>query len=241
MLENIEPAAQAHHESTALLVGRPLAVVRATLDLQLKGLPANNQDWNVFRKEIEASDAGLNGNAGSARDTCGFNKVEFPVRLGEYQRLHDGLVGFWKENATASPGKADCFERDFYLNDSDSDASELMLSIDSAPLTLTMLVDPRGAVHATCGIQPVKSIQIPAAMYAEGLRGIEVTFLSTPVLTRVGAIELPVPDESEYRWSWLERSDNAWSEYPTGPSPGLDAKFVPLEIREGWLKLNIAE
>jgi hypothetical protein len=240
-LENIEPAAQAHHESNALLVGRPLAVVRATLDLQLKGLPANNQDWNVFRKEIDTSSADPDGNPDGARDTCGFTKVEFPVRLGEYQRLHDGLVGFWKENATASPGKADCFERDFYLNDSDSDASDLKLSVDGPPITLTILVDPRGAVYATCGIQPVKSIQIPAAMYAEGLRGIEVTFLSTPVLTRVGAIELPVPDESEYRWSWLERSDHGWSEYPTGPSPGLDAKFAPLEIREGWLKLNIAE
>ena len=240
-LENIEPAGQAHHESNALLVGRPLAVVRASLDLQLKGLPANCQDWNVFRKEIETLDAGLSGNANGARDTCGFTKVEFPVRLGEYQRLHDGLVGFWKESATGRPGKADCFEGGFYLNDSDSAASGLKLSVDGPPITLTMLVDPRGAVHATCGIQPVKSIQIPAAMYVEGLRGIEVTFLSTPVLTRVGAIELPLPDESEYRWTWLEGSDHGWSEYATGPSPGLDAKFAPLEIREGWLKLNIVE
>ena len=37
-----------------------------------------------------------------ARMTHGFEKVVIPLRLGEYQLLNDGLVGFWKETATAS-------------------------------------------------------------------------------------------------------------------------------------------
>ena len=52
-LERIDPENFAQHEALALLMGRPIAVVRAVVNLELRGQPAINQDWNVFRTDIE--------------------------------------------------------------------------------------------------------------------------------------------------------------------------------------------
>ena len=52
-LERIDPENFAQHEGLAMLMGRPIAVVRAVVNLELRGQPAINQDWNVFRTDIE--------------------------------------------------------------------------------------------------------------------------------------------------------------------------------------------
>ena len=87
-LENIEPENFAQHQDLALLMGRPVAVVRAALNLELQGLPAINHGWNVFRQDLGRD----------YRDTDNLTKVEFSVRIGEDRQLNDGLVGYWQEN-----------------------------------------------------------------------------------------------------------------------------------------------
>jgi len=88
-LENIEPENFAQHQDLALLMGRPIALVRASLDIELQGLPAAHQGWNVFRQDL----------AREGRDDDGFTRVLFPLRIGEYKQFNDGLVGYWKETA----------------------------------------------------------------------------------------------------------------------------------------------
>ncbi len=69
-------------------------------------------------------------------------------------------------------------------------------------------------------------------MYADALGAIEVVFLSSPVLTRRGTINVPRPVEPGYRWSWAPGG------LPLG-EPDTQATFAgPVEIREGWLKLT---
>jgi hypothetical protein len=304
-IENIEPEGSTHHDALALFLSHPLAVVRASLDLQLQGRPANNQSWNVFSNEIAADPATNSG----ARETQGFTKVAFDIRLGEYRRLGDGLVGFWLEVPGKNAGEPRTLQQGFFLNDSTmadivnqnalnkndptdqkiltilleagdrvhkdeflfafpdgqtiwdkkikdgvikpidtgsdiiyyAENPDLQQSIESPPLVMTMLVDPRGAVHVTSGIQPVKSIQIPPAMYADAVRAIELTYFTTLILTRPGSIELPLPEEAGFRWSWLELVDEGWNEYLPGTPPSLNAEFGSLELREGWLKFNRTE
>ncbi|GHO90560.1 hypothetical protein KSF_006080 [Reticulibacter mediterranei] len=231
-LANIDPENFAQHQDLALLIGRPIALVRASLSLELQGLPAIHQGWNNFRQDLRRT----------TRDTNGFSDVVFPIRLGEYQQLNDGLVGYWKEQGD---GYADDM---FYAPQSDpiADAhikthadhpAPLQQTLEAPPTIVSMLVDPRGSVHATCGILPVKGITIPPDQYATALQAIEVLFLSTPIVTDRGKINLPLPVEAGYSWSWAASGQTTEIGNVT-----LEATFsAQQEIREGWLKLSAAE
>ena len=51
-LENIDPPNLTRQQETAVLIGRPLAIVRASVDLQLQGLPAVDQTWTALRRDL---------------------------------------------------------------------------------------------------------------------------------------------------------------------------------------------
>src|SRR5262249_33856960 len=118
---------------------------------------------------------------------------------------------------------------------------QVQQSIAARPHTLTMLVDPRGAVHATSGILPAKAIRIPVDHFADALRGLEITFFSAPIRTDLQHIDLPLPAEPDFTWSWLERTrTGAWQEIdeigPASPSATFTGQQV---LREGWLRLKM--
>ncbi|MGV2388238.1 MAG UNVERIFIED_CONTAM: hypothetical protein LVR29_07610 [Microcystis novacekii LVE1205-3] len=54
---------------------------------------------------------------------------------------------------------------------------------------------------------PTKSIDIPDQC-RQALEKIEITFLSAPILTDSAKINLALPDEVGYQWSWLEKRNN---------------------------------
>ena len=94
--------------------------------------------------------------------------MRFPVRIGEQNRLNDGVVGFWLEDA------AQHLAADFHSvrhND-----NPLVQAIDMPAQYLTMLVDPRGDVHATSGILPTRTLQVPPEMFRAALEGMSVSF-----------------------------------------------------------------
>ncbi len=227
-LANIDPENFAQHQDLALLIGRPLALVRASLDLELQGLPAIHQGWNNFRQDLRRN----------TRDSNALTSVEFPIRLGEYQQLNDGVVGYWKE-------QGDGYEGDlFYAPQSDpisdahiqthaADPAPLRQTLEAPPLLLSILVDPRGTVHATSGVLPTKEINIPPDQYTSALQAIEVLFLSTPIITDVGKINLPLPVEAGYQWSWA--ADGTAAIGKASPQATFSASQ---EIRVGWLKLS---
>lgn len=314
-LERIDPENFAQHEALALLMGRPMAVVRAVVNLELRGQPAVNQHWNVFRTDMERdlqgelTQPGGGRNQPAQRETDAVGGVRFPIRLGDDRQLNDGLVGYWKEQ-WSKDSETYSYEKDrFYVHACDSaevlatdlsklpltvkqkddvsdllrhgpmvkkhdfvarlaegesiwtllceknvirevernryihyaaDTPDLAQAIADPPQKLTMLVDPRGIVHATCGILPTKALGIPPDQYAKALQTLAITFLSAPILTGVGEkVRLPLPTEPGYAWSWLEKQQGAWSESaPIGPVP-LEATFAEAQtIREGWLKLT---
>jgi hypothetical protein len=229
-LANIDPENFAQHQDLALLIGRPIALVRASLNLELQGLPAIHESWNNFRQDLSRT----------TRNTNKFPFVDVPIRLGEDQQLNDGVVGYWQETTTG-----DYEHALFYTPQSDpindphivthaSDPAPLRQNLASPALTVSMLLDPRGSAHATCGLLPTKSITIPPDQYVDALKAIEVLFLTTPILTDVGSINMPLPVESGYQWSW---ETMAGTEEITPVH--LQATFSPSqEIREGWLKLQ---
>ena len=220
-LETIDPEGHAQHQSLALLIGRPIAVVRAALNLELQGLPAVNQSWHAFQADLRRD----------RRETDDFTAVDFPVRIGEYHQLNDGVVGYWIEEKTDGCGDAYRYRKDqhskgkdatFYAPQTPNSSInkridhpdihihrpgrpvQILHRIDSPSLHATLLFDPRGKVHLTSGVLPTKVIDIPAEEYAEALEAIQVNFLTAPILTAHGTRSVPVPHESGFSWAWME-------------------------------------
>ena len=206
-LENIEPENYAQHQDLALLIGSPIALVRASLNLELQGLTAVHQGWEAFRQDLERIN----------RETSHFEHVEFPVRIGEYKQYNDGLVGYWKEDGDTYAddlfyAPQTDYISDPYIKTHADDAMTVYQTLKSESQTLVMLMEPRGEVHATAGAVPCKAINIPPDQYTDALHVIEVTFFSAPVLTALGEINLPLSNEPGYKWSWLEKESGSWSE-----------------------------
>lgn len=239
-LDKINPASASQHDALALLMGRPIAVARAQVKLELRGLPAVNQSWDAFRgdvaRRLRDEDAARAGEL--VRQSAGVTGVKFPARLGDERQLNDGLLGYWVETAEAGRSviKADApFHR--------GNGSLIELAAAGESLTLTMLLDPRGVVHLTSGILPAAVLEIPHDQYAAAMNAIEVTFLTSPILSPAGRICLPLPDEPGHAWSWVARGKNVQGETvwanpaeigPVGTQAGWGE---PPEIHEGWLRL----
>ncbi|MFB2918632.1 hypothetical protein [Aerosakkonema funiforme] len=239
-LETIDPESFREHSSLALLVGRPIALVRATFSLEVKGLPGC--DPTVKVESIDQTPA-----------TYGFTEVKFPIRLGDYQQLNDGLVGYWRETPVGTEGDYQYEGNIFYAPQSrlveenliQTEAEELVYfeqTVDAPPQGVTMLIDPRGLIHATSGILPNQELRLPPENYSQALKSIEVNFLSTPILCNQGEIALPLPQVPEYVWSWLSLNGETWSETETIKSVNPQASFAkPQQLYEGWLQLSSAK
>lgn len=202
--ENIEPEDVDRDPAIALIMGQPIAVVRATLNLQLQGRPAINQDWSVFRQDLERTE----------RETNQFEQVRFPIRLGDYRKLSDGLVGYWLEDDAGN------LSQQIYIAQAQGVNHERIVTtphlfyqtVQAAPQVVTALIDPRTKVHAVTGIVPTKDISIPKEHYVDALKTISISFLTAPILTP-RRMHLPLPEEQGYTWSWFEQDEQRnWSE-----------------------------
>ncbi|MFJ4831906.1 hypothetical protein ACIP79_18625 [Streptomyces sp. NPDC088747] len=228
-LAAIEPEDYALHRSRALLVSRPVAVVRAAVGLELMGLPAAHQDWNVFRQDLRRG----------GHETDGFTRTRFPVRVGDHGRLGDAVAAYWVEPAPGELPEGPPL--------SPLTAPPLLRTVDAPPQSLTLLVDPRGAVHACCGALPAKSVSLPEAHYRAALERMETWFLNAPVLTEAESVEVPLPQEPGFLWSWTEATPAGWTETSTTPTvrradvlaavadvPGTGDTWAAL-VRLGWI------
>ncbi|MBI3348739.1 MAG: hypothetical protein HY020_16220 [Burkholderiales bacterium] len=224
-LDNIAPEAASQCEDLAVLMGRPLAVTRAHLSVSLAGPPAIHQGEQALFTDVRKG----------SRQSDKFEDVRVPVRLGAHERANDGLVAYWRQ-------VGDRLEPEAHWPQSEAVAPILVApSSRAAPQILTMLVDPLAEIHATSGVLPTKSITIPASMYVAELKRIELTLRSLgPILTRMGRLDLPLPVEPGYAWSWIERDDHGWSWVAgdLGASEDDGVFSGPILAREGWLRLT---
>lgn len=218
------------NNSAGILMGQPLAIARATLRLDLAGDAAASESWEAFAESAVG---------GADPDTAAFTSVKFPVKLGLQGDLNDGLFGYWIEEDTRID-----FTR-FY--DSESSGSPLTLTAGYTPgssKNVMMLVDPKGEVHATTGILPVKSIAIPSDQYGAALGSLSVTFLTAPVLSGSNTTELsvPLPKTDSGQWSWINVANGQWQSQnfsgtvQNSTQGALD--YTPQQLIEGWLRLR---
>lgn len=262
-LENVDPVNWAQHESVALLMGRPVAVVRAELRLEMRGRPAHDPDWELYGRALRhGRDPKLESRLIEA--------VDIPIRIGEHDQLNDGLIGFWKESVVDADGHYElpdtllspqAHSRDPIASSDgrivhvaphvghhigEDEALSFTLRLHQPPQKLTMLVDPRAKVHASCGIVPTKAIDIPPDQYRHALKAIEVSFLASPTLAIIrapkdglAAINMPLPKVPDYEWRWIENTVHGWRTAPAIGSISTEADLSQMsELRDGYLVLS---
>lgn len=246
-LQNIDPENFAQNQSLAILLGRPIALLRTSLNIELESLPALDQGWQALRQDLRQEILDR-----EQRNQDEFNRVKFPIRLGEFKQFNDGLVGYWKEspdgtyqdNIFYAPQSNTSEDRD--LIRSRGEGESLSQSLADEPQIVAILADPRGIIHATTGVLPAKSISLPPEQYTAALEKIAAVFLRAPVITPAQRMTIPLPEEANYTWSWLEKDLSRWREFS---SEGVLEKNIIAErffnglaiwdelISKGWIRL----
>jgi hypothetical protein len=243
----INPANYAQNATLAVLIGRPLALTRAVLGLETLGevLPVSQADTSPtapFPADVAAGR--FEYPARQVTSTASLGDVLFPIRMGNLTDLDDGLVGYLIEGGGEDPYSI------FYSPAAPEDgkhdvlqpiATTIQLTLNQAPIVLTMLVDPRAGVHATAGILPVCELAIPPDQYLRTMQNLAMTFFTTPVLQPRTGLVVPLPQESGFDWQWIFPG-------PVAPLPlQADAAnetasygYSPQTLLEGWLRLTPA-
>lgn len=205
-LVDVLPTAGATSASAAL-AGRPLAVVRCRLRLDLDGPPPTDPGWqHVFDPEPPSPE---------------FTGYRWPVRLGEQQRVGDGLVGYFSDTERGvlrtvaepdgtHPGLAAV-----------GDGTHLHVTA-MTPEHLTLLADPHAPVHVTTGLLPTTTLEIPRRLTDGPLDRIRTILRSGPLLTpatpsREDPVALPVRTVDDQTWTWAERASDGttWTHFAT--------------------------
>lgn len=242
----IVPQQQTTDTSLSLLIGRPLALVQTALTLENRGTPQSSQSWNIYD---------LDPVPPLAETRNAVTDIAFPVVLGNMSNMEDGLVGYFRQSgdswdfANFYAIGARTTTADGVQGPTQNTVTLTLAPGDGTPLARTtkkllMLIDPHGAIHATTGYLPLKSIRIPPDMFVDTLRTLEMTFLTAPVLKSAQGLTLPVPAEAGYVWSWVQEVSSQgrteWevigdlsTQVPKGPW-----RYSPQTLVEGWLRLN---
>lgn len=233
------PLGAAFNQDLAALMGRPLALVRARLQFELNGPPYLDPSWQYTIPPFPPP-----------LSVVGY---EFAIELGNVAQLEDGLIGYFgsddytRFNVTHSAGA----ESGEYLWPIGVKNNYIYLPFDAKSAEyVSMLVDPRAAVHARTGILPTLTLALAPQWTTAALAAMNVTFRVDGILTdshtasSPGApttILLPVPHEKHGVWTWVENDEGNWQHYATAPNDTTArlANVLPV-LRRGLLQLSAA-
>jgi hypothetical protein len=239
-IEDTEPR-QAQRQALSVLMGRPLALVRASLRLDLFGPPAVDQGWGQLDAAATAS--------------AGFTETPFEVRLGNRRKGPDGLIGYFptdKDGLThyelirlaqnldeLVPGDKTGHQY-FRVNQ----AERVTCNPNAPAARLSLLLDPHLGVHISSGILPTKVIDLPAELVADALSQLELPFLVAPVLGErqpdsIPNIPLPSDMPGNWLWTWRPGPDSEAKCAPLSPETApARSLFKTMALYEGWLALR---
>ena len=226
------------NSNLAMLIGKPLALVRASLSLEVEGRPAPAQAWNDLSKN----------------NTGGIEQLKIPVRLGDRQLKNgvwqgsDGLAGFFLKADDADHIDYSHFYPAFGMGDPrQNDEYNVYQKVPDVALAhsldLTLLMEPSKGVCATTGILPRTVFHLPSGGAIDVLENKEVIFYTGPLLTTAREIRMPQPSDSFGQWSWTHHPEvKVWLEESITDSQKEQGRFYdePFQIAEGWLKLITA-
>jgi hypothetical protein len=240
-----DPLGARRDQALSVLIGRPLALVRAGLGFNLQTPPQQDPSWEgTF-----------------AAPSTAVEQQAFEVRLGDLATRDDGLIGYFTDetfgtfNSVATPTSQtpQAYVTPIGSTLASGAPNYLSLFPNAATTGITMLMDPRAGVHATTGAVPVVRADLPGPFVAEALRALEVTFRLEPALTYVqptpvvegqtpvepNSIVLPVPNERAGTWTFWDR-EPSWTGYGlVNVTNNADLKPYAPSLRDGMLQLTV--
>ncbi|ASU33544.1 hypothetical protein [Mucilaginibacter xinganensis] len=243
----ISPSNFAQDVSLSVLIGSPLALTRSIIGMETLGnlLPLSQADTGAsspFPQDV--NNARYNYTDRMPYSSANLGSVQFPVRLGDLANLDDGLVGFLFEGTGSNPYSGQSFytpaAKSGWTNGVEQPtATTLQLTLNETPVSITMLIDPRAAVHATTGVLGVSELGIPADQYASIMNNLAVNFTTRPMLQMSSGLVVPLPAENGYSWSWITPGASAVTPLAANAANQAPAYgYSPQRLLEGWLALN---
>ncbi|MEU1376888.1 hypothetical protein ABZ442_24975 [Streptomyces triculaminicus] len=235
-LHTIDPDGPAD-PGLGFLLGRPLALVRTRLTLQLHGPLRTDVSWqHLFDPPQPRLPA-----------------YPWTIRLGEARQTDDGLVGY------VLADDYDHFETvvhpatgsGSYLRPI-GDRPSLELDFGDHNTTLaTVLCDPRAAVHATTDILATKRVFVPQEFTDQGIARMTAHFRTGPLLAATTGLRdaedqvretvlMPAPAGLTGAWAWTEKRGTDWENLPVLTQDAHDLPLAEPEIRSGYLTLGDA-
>ena len=244
----VDPFGSSTDEHLALLVGHPIVIMRARVQLEVQ----------------------------EPIDTSVINTKPVSLRLGAIPHWQDGLLGYFVNDdytrlycadqtiagfaREVGPGRGFLQQAnlvdDFYQHFSDDigasatkgasgvnhpyvDGTGVMSLQPNQEIRLTLLVEPHCVVHATCGLLPRKEIGMRREWVAAALAAISPTFRFGPVLVDPKTLRMPVPHEIHGTWTWDHRADiTIWSEDPiVTATQDAHLRPDPASGTEGWMRM----
>lgn len=252
----IDPRGHRQDQNLAVLVGRPLAIVRAEMALRLRGLAYTNQDWPATFDNPDFSDGKKPHALGTENGGVFDNKYRWQVRLGSATLTDDGLIGYFADDpadATKSFSVFNCIAprpgppSKFVRKIGDRDSYPELCPVDDSVASwdakrnqvarLTLLVDPRCRVHAFTGILPALDLEIPDEFVTEALRKISFTFRVGPLLTVPEQVRAPLPFGARGVWSWFDKLANTKATVFAVDDEAVLTGSAQL-AKEGWLNFK---
>lgn len=181
--------------------------------------------------------------------TAGVADLTVPVRLGEYEKLEDGLVGYWTEGIGGDLGQT------FYGSQMTQASVPGLVShadgvvtlpcrLSDPPQHITLLMDPMASLHASCGLLPTTAIRLDSSDYQTALHRLEVYLQLDAVLTDPAAPRLPLPRAPGFVPQLMVngRAGGAWQVLGGLQDLSATPSLSPgLQLLDGWLRLVPAE
>lgn len=246
----------------SVLLGKPLAVVRAEVELTLSGDPAYNQGW------YQTGDY-YNDNGTYNPKAPPFVAVKFNVRIGDSLMKKNGVMGYFVNDdytkfykVYGATGQTEALQRllktggvsltldqvKSALNTASTPSSGyvvtdhlISLAANQGPITLTVIMDPTGDMPIIPGSLPGSSISLPNGPVTEAMENLSATFRTGPLLLDPSQIRMPTPAEVRGDWAWIARKDvTEWQPDMniTAQTSQASLSPQPLSLVEGWLSLS---
>jgi len=233
------------------LVGRPVAVVRATIKLEA---PDDTGDVTVTSA----------GGADARRAIfSALGELRLPFRLGALDRSDDALLGFFVGDDFTHLHLVDKVVQSLAPASGRLQGAlgRLGSPIDTTPvpivhpyivtedelwlrpgqeLLLTLLMLPAGKVHVTSGVTPRKALSLAEDWVTPGLKAISPSVRVGPVLVDPSEIRLPLIRAMGPRQRFTRRTGPlTWRDDPiTAATMTAYLPRMPHEAQEGWIRVS---